>query len=498
MNYRTLTPDIAQQLELPDNARGAVVLRMSRNSAAYEAGIRPGDVIVSFNGQKVETAEEFTQAAGRREGRQHRDGRVDPPAAQGHGEGADRGAERARPVIGVRTAWAAWVVAGAMVGAVPHAEAGQAEAAKPAANAAPGRGALDATPLHYQLAVTPDFGTAAFDGDLTIDVRVDKPTARLTLDAVDLDVYDAEILLPDGRRLRPSIASDPAAGTVSFTTATRLYLGTRQAAPALRREAARRWPRLLPGALPRPQVPVSQMEATDARRAFPCVDEPAFKASFALSAVVRRRLTAISNGKLLSDTPAERFGRHVLRFGTTPRMSTYLVALAVGEFGCLERTAECDPDPGVRGPRETRSRGGFALEAARAGVPVPRRGTSRSSTRSASSTSWPCRGFPARWRTAGRSSSTKACWSIRRGTRNRARPLRRGHLARGRPPVAGRRRDHAMVGRPVAERRAGHVAGAEVAGGVEAAWNLELADARATAPRWRSMRCAPPGRSVRR
>jgi serine protease Do len=60
LEYRTLTPDIADQLGLTD-ARGAVVLRMSRASVAYQAGIQPGDVIVSFNGTKVDTAEGFTR-----------------------------------------------------------------------------------------------------------------------------------------------------------------------------------------------------------------------------------------------------------------------------------------------------------------------------------------------------------------------------------------------------------------------------------------------------
>jgi serine protease Do len=60
MDYRTLTPDFAEQLGLTET-RGAVVLRMTRNSTAYQAGIQPGDVIVSFNGTKVETAEAFTR-----------------------------------------------------------------------------------------------------------------------------------------------------------------------------------------------------------------------------------------------------------------------------------------------------------------------------------------------------------------------------------------------------------------------------------------------------
>jgi serine protease Do len=60
IDYRTLTPDFAEQLGLTDT-RGAVVLRMTRNSAAYQAGIQPGDVMVSFNGAKIETAEAFTR-----------------------------------------------------------------------------------------------------------------------------------------------------------------------------------------------------------------------------------------------------------------------------------------------------------------------------------------------------------------------------------------------------------------------------------------------------
>jgi serine protease Do len=60
VNVQTLTPEIAQQLGL-SQARGAVVVGMTRTSAAFQAGIQPGDVIVSFNGEKVDTGEQFTK-----------------------------------------------------------------------------------------------------------------------------------------------------------------------------------------------------------------------------------------------------------------------------------------------------------------------------------------------------------------------------------------------------------------------------------------------------
>ncbi len=53
MRFVTLTPELAQEYEISGN-RGAVVLQMTRSSSAYQAGIRPGDVIVGFNGQRID------------------------------------------------------------------------------------------------------------------------------------------------------------------------------------------------------------------------------------------------------------------------------------------------------------------------------------------------------------------------------------------------------------------------------------------------------------
>ncbi len=212
-----------------------------------------------------------------------------------------------------------------------------------AGQAAADRLPTDVTPLHYQLVVTPDFGTATFEGDLTIDIRIEKATSRITLNAVDLDVYWAEIVQPGGRLLFPTVTNDPAAQTAAFTLPARLLPGTIKLhvryGGRLRTDGrgfylARAYGR---------KYALSRMEATGARRAFPSFDEPGFTASVAISAVIDARLTAISNGTLLSDTPGPSFGKHTLRFGTTPRMSSYLVALAVGEFQCLEREVEGIP-----------------------------------------------------------------------------------------------------------------------------------------------------------
>src|SRR5690606_35507171 len=78
----------------------------------------------------------------------------------------------------------------------------------------------------------------------------------------------------------------------------------------------------------------TQLEAADARRFFPCYDEPAMKARFAIEVETRGELATISNAPIARTTKLPG-GRKLVRFAETPKLSTYLVALAVGE---LERS----------------------------------------------------------------------------------------------------------------------------------------------------------------
>jgi aminopeptidase N len=111
---------------------------------------------------------------------------------------------------------------------------------------------------------------------------------------------------------------------------------------------------------------VTQFEATSARRAFPCFDEPAMKATYDITLVIDRGDTAISNGEIVSDTPSSS-GKHAIKFATTKKMSTYLVAMLVGDFECIKGGTAATPirvcaTPGLQ------SLGQFALRTAEASI----------------------------------------------------------------------------------------------------------------------------------
>jgi aminopeptidase N/puromycin-sensitive aminopeptidase len=219
-----------------------------------------------------------------------------------------------------------------------------------------------AAPENYKLTFTPDLEKATFEGDETISIRVLKPTSEITLNAVDIDFHEVTItsggntetakvtpekdkemvVLTIEKPLAPGAATVHITYTGTLNSEMRgLYLGKDDQG---RKYAA------------------SQFEATDARRAYPSFDEPAYKATFDITAVADKGMVAISNQKVVSDTPAPG-GKHRVHFATTAKLSSYLAALVVGNFEYIEGEADGIPIRVYSTPGK-KEMGKFALESA--------------------------------------------------------------------------------------------------------------------------------------
>jgi aminopeptidase N/puromycin-sensitive aminopeptidase len=190
-------------------------------------------------------------------------------------------------------------------------------------------------PESYDLSFEPDLTKATFSGDETIHVKVLKPTSTVTLNAAELEFREATVT-SDGTAQKAAVSLDAASEQATLTVEKPL-----QAGPA---EIHIRFKGVLNDKLhgfylsksARRNYAVTQFESTDARRAFPSFDEPAYKAVFRVALVVDTGDTAISNGKMISDTPGPGKGKHTLTFAPSPKMSSYLVAMLVGDFVCRE------------------------------------------------------------------------------------------------------------------------------------------------------------------
>ncbi len=197
-------------------------------------------------------------------------------------------------------------------------------------------------PDHYKLTLTPDLKKATFTGDEFIDVTLNQPMSAITLNAAEID-FQTVTAKAGGKEQTAKVALDKDKQQATFTFPAELpsgeatlhiqYTGilNNQLRGFYLSKTAKR------------NYAVTQFEPTDARRAFPSFDEPAYKATFDISLVVDKGDTAISNTNIVKDTPGPDSNEHTLTFATTPKMSTYLVAFLVGDFQCLSGSSDGVP-----------------------------------------------------------------------------------------------------------------------------------------------------------
>ena len=225
----------------------------------------------------------------------------------------------------------------------------------------------DFLPRHYDVTLHPSKDFATLSGQVGIDLEVRRSAIEFVLNAKGLAIARAEALYeglayPLEVRLLPDTERVVLAAGRMFEEGKRVRLEI-----AFSGEIDD----LLAGfyrctgkdAEGRPlAMATSQFEATDARRAFPCLDEPRMKATFAITAVVPEGYTALSNMPERSRTPGPE-GFETVVFERSPRMSTYLLHLSVGRWDRIA-TRSAGVEIAVHTPVGRAEEGRFALDAA--------------------------------------------------------------------------------------------------------------------------------------
>ena len=224
-------------------------------------------------------------------------------------------------------------------------------------------------PSHYALSITPDAAAARFDAHVSIAIEVLTATRSITLNAADLRFSSARLLPGSGQTgaRGATVTLDVAAQNATFTFAQPVAPGSYQLvldySGKIGQQAAGMFALDYDGSAGKQRALFTQFENSDARRVLPSWDEPAYKATFALDAIVPSGQLAVSNMPVTrSNKLAD--GRIRVSFAQTPKMSTYLLFFALGDFERV--TADADgTEVGVITRRGSVAQAAFALDASK-------------------------------------------------------------------------------------------------------------------------------------
>ncbi len=197
----------------------------------------------------------------------------------------------------------------------------------------------DVLPIHYDIYLRPNLIDLTFKGIVTVDLDVKNSTKTLVCNSADLKINAVKVndveaagfeLSEENETLTINLATNLAAGSKAklvcdfvgeLNDKMKGFYRSKYVHEGETRYAA-----------------TTQFEATDARRCFPCWDEPALKATFSLNVSAPKNRVVLSNMPCIDETKDEEdpIAYRVCHFDKSPIMSTYLVAIIVGEFEACE------------------------------------------------------------------------------------------------------------------------------------------------------------------
>ena len=201
------------------------------------------------------------------------------------------------------------------------------------------------TPTHYKLTLEIDPAEDTFNGEARITIALTQPRQVVVLHGAGLRVFDAEAIIGEKSVRAETIAFRAAAGA-SGPDAPTEELVIAFAEPI----AAGSFDLLLSYQAPLTdslkgiyratdgdkRFVFTQLEPSDARRMFPCFDDPIFKTTFDVTLVTPADVEAFANAPRMSKEPRQGGDKMAHTFATSKKMPTYLVAIAVGPLETLQ------------------------------------------------------------------------------------------------------------------------------------------------------------------
>lgn len=205
----------------------------------------------------------------------------------------------------------------------------------------PYRLSYDFEPILYTIELTPDIEKFTFSGHERIALKTKKDFSSITLHSLDLKISKAFVETGLEKIDVKKVSFDTKMETVTFTFPKKIkaskeiqliihFAGELNDKmhgfyrTSYKVNGVTRW-----GA-------ATQFEATDARRCFPCWDEPDRKAKFKATLTVPRHLTALSNMPAVSTELISGSALQKISYEISPIMPTYLLAFVVADLECVE------------------------------------------------------------------------------------------------------------------------------------------------------------------
>ncbi|MCJ1319200.1 Aminopeptidase 2 mitochondrial [Xylographa vitiligo] len=230
-------------------------------------------------------------------------------------------------------------------------------------------------PLHYDLTLEPDFEKFTFEGKVVIDLDVKEETTSISLNAVEIDIHSTTITSGETQiTTSPKVSFNEAKQTVTLSFDKAITAGSKaQLTHTFTGSLNDKMAGFYRSSYAHPDgtthwMATTQMEPTDARRALPCFDEPALKATYTVTLVAEKGLTCISNMDVASEKEVESKlsggKKKAVTFNKTPLMSTYLLAFIVGELKYIESNSFRVPVRVYATPDKDIEHGRFSLDLA--------------------------------------------------------------------------------------------------------------------------------------